>query len=609
MKWRYQYNNSGDKLTISREINESGARQFSNPDLTDMMLEYNKLMKKPGKECWHEKLGNHGRIVFDFDISKGTDKYQQVVEKYQQDSSYEPIGYRNDIESLIVESLRKLNRYKEVQILLQKEVEWMTFPFNSVASPFCWISGCREDKISYHLILPFITCILVDNGNGEEVAEGSETLQIAMKELYNTMSQICKDSYLLPDMNLLTKNHEIRLPGFCKYGYGPDTRLRFIGGHKIMHALSFIYPSYVSSDLHYVIDRDIIFKSLCDKDSSVNDEIDIELKDKLWNMIPRDIRDKYIDMEYKDGRFYMKPLSQGVECPVCCRCHEKNIPHISAYEGTYILTCWQWIRGIHTHMEGNGPIYIGQYGDTDIREAYRHKLSSRSVKRYNCVCTSSVAERDLISLNQRDLMYNIIGQHDLYIKSAMGTGKTKLLSHILNDKDSYLIISNKIMQAHKYNNIFPECTLYGSKDWTESSVKKLIVQMESIHHLKRDRYQYVILDEVESLLRILISETLYGKEVATISKLIDVISRCDIVIVMDAFLKDSTIEWIRSCRIGKAFKVIINEFKQIERSGYRVVNVIPKRTQFVAKIRDDNTKKAIACLSKSVANTLYDMLV
>lgn len=614
--WRYQYNGSSEQLTISREVNDVGSRRFCNPDLLTFVTEYTKSRKSNAEthKYWNEKLGDFGRIVFDFDIKRGTDEYRSVIERYPLNENNEPQGYMAAIQDLIIQSLQQLNRHREVEILKKDEIEWYSNDILNIkrASPFCWVTGCRPEKISYHLYLPFISCIYVSvdkDGYTEDISEGSQTLTIIMKELYDMMKTLAQDSYLLPDNALLTRNHEIRLPGFTKYRSDGSDILRFVGEHNILHALSCIYPSYVPSELHYIVDNQKVIEKICNEHSSNNDVIDPELKDQIWKLVPDEVKENYIDIKYKDDTFMLIPKGKDSKCPVCCRCHERNNPHISAYDGTYILTCWQWVR-LHRHDDlCQGPIPIGQYGNITMKEDIRRKIASRSIERHKCISASNSEKKHLIHIKQQDIMNDIIGEYDLYIKSAMGTGKTKLLNSILTDQDEYIIISNRVMQAHKYSRLFPDATLYGESGWSMESVKRLIVQMESLHHSKRSAYKYVILDEIESLLRLLISETMRGKELQTVNRIIDIVSRCERLVVMDAFLKQSTIEWLKSIRINKEYRIVINDFKQIERSGERIVNVIFKRTEFVAQIRDDDTKKVIACLSKSVANSLYDMLV
>lgn len=598
MNWRYQYDNGSNCLCISNEYNDIGTRKYCNPDLLSFLLGYKRSIHSK-RFVWHEKLGNYGRIVLDFDINRTSSMYIDLINAYPLNEKYEPIGYTDAIEDLIIKCMISLGRDREASILQRDKIEWLNadiLPMKA-ASPFCWLSACRRDKISYHLTLPFITCIEVEmNDYGDIGYDGSITLQIAMKELYDCMELLSTHPYMLPDRSLLSKNHEIRLPGYPRYGDSDDTILRFIHGHNILHSLSCIDPSYAPSNLVYSVDTSKIYTS----NTVSTDRIDDDMNDKLWDMIPMDIRECYSGLRYSNGIYYLVPIHKTT-CCVCNREHDKNTPHITAYDGTYYITCWRWITSYRNDQYADGPIFIGHYGDSNMSDDRKRRLAQSSIDRYRCIHGSNMCVSDI--------PYDVYNDRDLYLRSAMGTGKTKLLQHILSNASSYIIISNRVTQAYKYHNTFDGTTLYGENGWTSQSVRKLVVQMESIHKICRSKYQYVILDEIESILRLLISSTMSGKEIDVICKLINMISTCDRVIVMDVFLKKSTVQWIKSIRSCMDNDIIVNTYKQIERSGIKDVHIYDKKGHWMSKLIDDSGKKVITCLSKSMANTIYTALI
>lgn len=349
----------------------------------------------------------------------------------------------------------------------------------------------------------------------------------------------------------------------------------------------------------YVISHTDIVNHMEDISRSDNDVIDQSIIDSIWNIVPDEIKQSYVGIQYRDTTPYLVPIDDNTTCPVCCRCHDRTRPHINAYEGSYYITCWQWIRS--PSDEGYGPIHIGHYNHISMSSDTINRMASRAINRFKSLSIGTH------TVHQQDLQYTYTGG-DLYVKSAMGTGKTKMLQSIIDSSKSYIIISNRIIQANKYSNMFPKATLYGTDGWTDVCVDKLVVQLESIHKIERHQYQYVVLDEIEGILRLLISSTMYNKEMDTIGKLIDIISRCDMCITMDAFLKESTIGWIKTLRYGRQYNIVVNTYRQIERSGMKNVYCIPNRKQWVSKLVDDNSRKVIACLSKNMANRISTML-
>jgi len=417
------------------------------------------------------------------------------------------------------------------------------------------------------------------------------------------MERIAKYRCLLPDMNLLSKNHELRLPELRKMDGSEDTRLRFIRGHKIPYALSCIYPSFVPKELYYLVSIDKVMNEDIKKYEGVYMDID---KD-IYQYVPDYIQQDYPTYKEKKacGRsiYELIPKDRNVRCPVCNRAHERNNPYITSYDGRDIISCWQWYRNGRSYDRCSGPITIRHHdhNSPEKRRRLADILFEKVKKRYE-----PLKSKHIVNTPEIDLSSYTDG--DIYVKSAMGTGKTKALVSILDGCDSYIMISNKIMQAKKYKGIFSDATLYGSQDWKSISINRLIVQMESLHHVRRKRYSILVLDEIESLFRIFLSDTLSDRELDTIDRFIDLINNCDRVIVMDAFLKENTVEWISSIRSEYTNTLIINEYKHVDRYGMKHIYVYDSKDQWVARVCDDKRRKVVVCLSKSIANSVAEKL-
>jgi len=599
MNWHYQYIGKERHLTISHEMNILGKRRYGTADMLSIVMYYRDGLDKD--LTYHEKLADFGRIVFDFDIDKNTDTYRECIEHYPLNDKYEPIGYIDVLQDLIIQALHNLGRESLVNILKMDKIKWISEVYDyGMQSPWCWTSACREDKISYHLTLPFLTCVEAEgNYPGDICYEGGNTLLIAMKEIYTEMRNIAKYKYLLPDMNLLSKNHEIRLPMMRKMGGGEDTRLRYVGNHGILNALSCIYPSFVPKDLYYLISYDRLYENIPEH----IEHYDVD--ESSYNLLPADIKEMYPTYKMKKaGNGWiceLQPLDMSIRCSVCCREHDRSKPFITISGNRYILYCWRWSKANDTSHGMGGPITIGYVNNAILTSDIKNKMMDRLMKKVEYNYRSITSN---ININTPDIDLSSYTDGDIYVKSAMGTGKTKALIPILGTCSSYLIISNKRIQAHKYKSIFSNATLYKEEGWTSSNVKYLISQFESIYKIQRTKYGILVLDEIESIMRLIISKTTCSKELELASKFISLILNANRILVMDAFLKQDTIEWLQSIRGCSSSYIINNEYMHESKDVY----VYPMKDEWYAKLQDDKRRKVIICLSKTIADSVYNYL-
>jgi len=223
----------------------------------------------------------------------------------------------------------------------------------------------------------------------------------------------------------------------------------------------------------------------------------------------------------------------------------------------------------------------------------------------NAIKTYTPLYRSNISCNILNKMElentDIPNTGDLYICSPMGTCKTESTYHTLTS--SYIMIGCRVLQNKKYSVQLPDATLYGThKDWKYAD--KLIVELESLHHVSKFNYDILYIDEVETVLRLFISDTLSMKELQTFNVLCKLLRCCKRIIVMDAFLKEETINAFLAKRIGKEYKIICNHFKSIERTGNYTARIYSKKNEWIAKVCDDDRKKVIISLNKRVARDL-----
>lgn len=591
--------------------------------------------------CINEKLSEVGRPVIDIDIDSDKSYYQQFINQYEFTNNV-PTQFVNDIRIIIINALVSIGRSREADIIRRESIQWFNCGhpnWQKYSSPLCISFACRNNKFSCHITLPFVVVSTYQVNQYDTVTTQYDmqlagSLRIAMKELYNAIDIEANRKWpflngdKLCDSSLLTRNHDLRLPGFTKFEHlhRPECELRIFDKRQtIMNAISCVYDYMVPDELKYILTKQQIDE--CNTldlktSSSFNEKIledgkEKDIYDMICNYLPN-IRDIIENIEYKYNTYYCI-LKPDTTCPVCNSKHDiknHNHPHISNIFGSYHLTCWQWYRKNKNDVQklkaGYGPIYLCKdYSNDDNKydvESWKNKVYERAITANQALYHrhDKLDDTHIDTVHEQDLK-SVPYDNDVYICSAMGTGKTKTINSQLTNIHKYIMYSCRTIQADKYKKEFNDAVLYKeSEKWEDAD--KLIVEFESSSKVRTRNHEVVILDEVETLMKLINSPTILGREAQTINSLIDIITKCDRLIVLDAFLKQETVNSLIELRSDKDYRIIINTFKQIERSGNKSAHIYRLKTHWVAKIRDDKSKKVIACTSKKIADNITHML-
>lgn len=163
-----------------------------------------------------------------------------------------------------------------------------------------------------------------------------------------------------------------------------------------------------------------------------------------------------------------------------------------------------------------------------------------------------------------------------FIKAPMKLGKTKtLLEWVMSLPPDVTIcilsfrktFSKQILKMFKgfgfvsYNDFVGEIT--------PKQHKRIIIQIESMHRIRDGVYDYVILDESESLIGQFANPDMKRKEMAFANFELN-IKLCKKVICMDAFMSPRTIETIRNMRQSKNERISINTHKNATNYNYEI---------------------------------------
>lgn len=269
-------------------------------------------------------------------------------------------------------------------------------------------------------------------------------------------------------------------------------------------------------------------------------------------------------------------------CPICNRTHTKTTQnYISCRAGRcYVLRCWR------QEKDTPGIILKGPDDEesNDFKPEPKHKTMQRiiSLQENNPDFFTSAnkieycGDIEYVAYNE-PVMRDYPTEKDLYIRAAMGLGKTEALLRMLDKltKDnptlSILVITFRKSLAYEFQNKFSGLGIESYNnikgDIRTDEHKRVICQTESIHRLQNP-YDIVILDECESILDQLLAKTHKSLPIvhATIAMVLEHSAR---IISMDANLSIRTTKYINCFRNNKPAYYIHNTFNRKQQFKHR----------------------------------------
>ena len=187
------------------------------------------------------------------------------------------------------------------------------------------------------------------------------------------------------------------------------------------------------------------------------------------------------------------------------------------------------------------------------------------------------------------------------VKAAMGMGKTtQLRQYILDHPDaSFLVVSSRISLSHSQQGQLPDFHHYSERNW---SSRRLICQYESLHNVSQF-YDYIILDEVRSVLSCMTSLKTNGVHIRTNANVLrKLILEAKLTIALDADLEvDKAVPYFFSTLFkSKSIQVVRYEKTRINRT----LRFTKDETLFFREVNSallSGKKVAIGCQSKKRA--------
>jgi hypothetical protein len=147
----------------------------------------------------------------------------------------------------------------------------------------------------------------------------------------------------------------------------------------------------------------------------------------------------------------------------------------------------------------------------------------------------------VITENTRYISDDVLAMTEdmILLDSPLGTGKTSIMRKMTRDYTRILIIAPRITFAHFISKEF-DTVLY-LDEGVDLASDKLTISMESLHRVKDQCYDVVILDEVEANLSIFKSPTLRDRQNETFNTLVSIIGSAKKIILAGAFITNKTI--------------------------------------------------------------------
>ncbi len=599
---RYESMLEGTEINVAQEIWRKGEEEAWNTvyryaeisppifkDLEEASVRANQDMVKGGQPsskdlvCLHEVLKDWGRIVMDFDLEGEMLTKLYFLFPKRVGNSYIPEGFTKGVERLIGKVMEGIDPSK-ASILKMPKIAWDAYGMAPEARPFCWTHACRSGKVSMHLTLPFFLMNLPQQ----------------MRIFYTLVNEEAKNdpdfAWLsgepLMDMNLCSHHHQLRLPWQAKRRHGNDMKHihRFMERHEWLHCVSGIVPVMVPDEYKLDLGWTHIHPYLECMDgrqmigySAQNVELD---EQEVLEMIHK--ADIDLDSRGYDGiescprshatHVGWKLKRKGCQDCICCgRNHEhtSNTPILCASESRFYLYCFQ-SGGSYTLAHRNGK---------EEKELAKQRMLEDAKR----MLQDSVSSPNILNLHVMDLVdqHGIdINSRLLMIKSAMGTGKSHFTRDLIALRPDWkvLILGNRISHSEEMARDYKDLgfTYYkDGKDW--KGAKRLIVELESLHHVIVPQYDLVLLDETAAIFKLFISPTMAGKELVTWNRLETYMKRSIQTICLGADLSDYVVKDLLWILRGRSHQLVINDFKPSEIQP-RVVYEYNEESEFFGKI-------------------------
>jgi hypothetical protein len=202
-----------------------------------------------------------------------------------------------------------------------------------------------------------------------------------------------------------------------------------------------------------------------------------------------------------------------------------------------------------------------------------------------------------ITINTNRFNFNDYDSPTIYAKSGMSTGKSYSI-HNIPSGASCVFLSSRQAFANSQSFDFKDDGFVNYLDEATTFIEdRIIISLESINRLRKNKYDYVIIDESESIFNIISSPTLIKRNfLECVRKFENLIAECNKLVVLDAFLTERSINAVEKMRKAKSL-YIHNQYPAPKRSA-EIVGKDVLAGQIVNML-NENKRCVFVCGSKS----------
>ena len=421
-------------------------------------------------------------------------------------------------------------------------------------------------KYSYHIIL-----------HTEHYLCGMASIKSFKSYLHNAMVKsdnvylrdgLITDGWAI-DLNIYSKNQSFKLPFQSKSGSTRFHKPRedgtlndYLVSPLIMNCLplEIKHPDVVYKKVIDENTRKVVLKT--DKINATEEKIVYELADSFtgqdtieWdgnddlytivNLIPNN--DKVTYQLYRDVMFGIRRASSD-----CIR--NKND------DGLQLFLSWAKKYSRYNEQESTTAFYNANphkgYGYSTLLTIASYCCPALREKKSYIERLQMKRTPDII-VNTNRFNINDYKQHNVIaVNSPMGTGKTYGFRNIPK-KASCIFLSSRQAYANSQSTDFKD---FGFANYLDEEFtgyeSRAFISLESIHHLKRTQYDYLVIDESETIFNIISSDTLIKNQFKnSIEDFSNLIKTCKNVIVMDAFLTERSLVPVETIRNQQCFYI------------------------------------------------------
>jgi hypothetical protein len=160
----------------------------------------------------------------------------------------------------------------------------------------------------------------------------------------------------------------------------------------------------------------------------------------------------------------------------------------------------------------------------------------------------------------------------IHIKSHLGTGKTTVMRNYIraNPTKKILYFAPRVAFANDIHASLPGFEIYTDikRKGTAFNYDRVIIQAESLHRVATHKYDILVIDEIESVLKQLTSKETNKQMTKTYETFDRLIKATPKIISLDAFLTEHSISTIRDVKNRRALtEVIVNDHQPYSRTA------------------------------------------